>query len=785
MAWADLQSASPLFPHQGAAVPKRPDHIQLTIVGCAARPSDVRKLTAAARHERASLTRQLNGTAGRARSFRRQLRKEERDLDAAEIQARKVAAALRRQRRAEQRAWRDEDFFVQQAHREMQRTVRALRGASGPGLPSIFATSRAHGLAPEGWMPMLPGASVDQPRGGGWKRAEDGLRSVQLNVSAVSTGGTGKPRQGPQGRKERNWRAGDAVDNLIYCGRGERDGIRTGDLISNMFTGQVQAINSRDEFEHVLACADVAEHVEAQATTKGRRHTIFKKLILPLPAELDAAAHHRIMYRLADHFQQHGVPFALARHTPDEHDNPNIHLHGQVHVRRFAMVGDRQWEFTPDLATEVLSKAAIAEVRKLLADLFNEELVQADLAPDFTHLSRLARGLSPVAERHQGKPKAGKKAAKAHGLGPTAAPPETQIAATPDAEASIVDEPAASAPAPAPAPENATSIPLADRKGQSDPNSVGMGGVATNRETVHYAPAIPKAPRRTFSPSPTPRLPIAAISNLPAVPLQITQAPLVTTGLEPEVDRSKPGTDAQSPSNEPFINLPSKAGERNETGNATAVSLPAEFALDLSSRIRAAAVSVWERTPARRAIRAQEAEAEQKRAVEVELEAERKAAEDERQRADQIASRNAYWRAQLLQILERNHLIHAYEAQELNNPHIYDRLDDRRFIQQTMARTDLTEADREGFFQAFRLAKRDFNAAFKLDPEERTAVVSQLQQSPASEPVSPNKPIAADWQQRPVPATAHEQADRPRPHRNPVVPETTPRPRTGGSGIGD
>ena len=88
--------------------------------------------------------------------------------------------------------------------------------------------------------------------------------------------------------------------------------------------------------------------------------------------------------------------------------------------------------------------------------------------------------------------------------------------------------------------------------------------------------------------------------------------------------------------------------------------------------------------------------------------AEQRLAEAERRKAEETAARNAYWREEFLRILDRNYLLHMHEARDLDNRLIYDDPGDRKFIEQTLSRDDLSREDRDAFLLAFTLAKQDY-----------------------------------------------------------------------------
>lgn len=658
------EAPPPFSDEEDLPVRKRPAHLTVSINGHKARPVDVQKLAADARKERGQLTRRANGTAGRPRAARRQIAREEREMEAAELEARKVAQALRRQNRLEQRALRDDDRAARLGHQTMQQVLRLMSGGHLTSPCSIAVKVTACPSSPAVWNPTQ--SAYPGPRQSEWRRAEDGLRTVQVSASAVSTGGR-KPKQtGRSGTKARDWRPGDAADNLLYNTRTTDGGVGENDVISNMATGQLQLVTSKADLDRVLACADAAEQVEAEAAAKGRRHTIFKKLIIPMPAELDADAHQRIMHKLAEHFHHRQVPVLFARHTPHSPDNPNFHLHGHLHDRRFKALGANEWAFAADRA-DVLSKSDLAEFREVIAEIFNEELADAGLAADFTHVSRLARGLAPSDERHRGHKKTIKQAEAEPGsvaeIQPLPPEPELKGDQAPESE---------------PSSDQQNADPAA-------PQVAAVDETVPQADTVHQAE--PPEPTRIM------------------LPFEEGGRDVLPPVAEPSgLVSSPPSTDAQ---------------QTNDRPASVALDAIKIAGLELTSLGRAMAETVWQRTPWHRVSQAQQAEEDKRRAEDARREEERRRTEAERLAAEHTASRNAWWRTEMHEIIKRNHLLHMHDAADLSNPRIYDNADDRKFVHQTLQNPNLSEAERGAFLKAFDLAKQDYYEPSKRAQAQR------------------------------------------------------------------
>lgn len=317
--------------------------------------------------------------------------------------------------------------------------------------------------------------------------------------------------------------------------------------------------------------------------------------------------------------------------------------------------GANEWAFAAD-RTDVLSKADLAGLRQLIAEIFNDELANAGLAADFTHLSRLARGLAPSDERHRGPKKYTKQADTDPGLvaeiQPMPPEPEFKSDQAPESEPSSGSQ-------------------------NADPAGPPVGGVD---ETVPQADTVSQAeplePTRIMLP--------VEDGGRDVLPPVAEPSGLVS---------SPPSTDAEQPNDRPA---------------SIALEAIKIAGLEVTALGRAMAESVWQRTPWHRVSQAQQAEEDNRRAEDARREEERRRTEAERLAAEQAASRNAWWRTEMHEIIKRNHLLHMHDAADLSNARIYDNADDRKFIHQTLQNPDLSEAERGAFLKAFELAKQDY-----------------------------------------------------------------------------
>jgi len=634
-------------------VAKRPGTITITIDGKAARPADVRRVAADASRQRGKLTRELNGTSGRPRSQRRREAKEQREHDrAAARDEAKMGQALRKQQRLEQRAMRDDDIASRRAHRKMQRALATARGQSTGKMP-IIATVMARPSAPAGWM-ALAGDRSSGPLAGNWKRAEDGLRSVHLNVSSAVTGS----KSTVAGKKARPWRRADAVGHALYCARDHSDGAGENDIVTNMLTGRVQHVRNRDDFERVLACVDAAEQVESEAAQPGRPHTMFKKLIFSLPAELGVHAHHQIMRRMAGYFAKQNVPILLARHTPDDPQNSNIHVHGHVIERHFAVLGPDRWAFSAE-RSDVLCKASLAELRLELADAFNEQLLRAGFEPDFIHLSRLARGLAPSADRHRGRPKA---------------KPLTQVTST------AVDVLQIASPEPFTL-DDGTDTVIRGTEAVTNPRREGRPANAARTEDPAAEPSRPSV---SLAPPPL-ELPLEMYTSGNRRPFNPAKAQVSIGIPEPSGPVVQPGS-----FNKPANTRPAVPRDETEVGSSfdqradrhpqPTDKMGREIADAFAEAARRALGTVL--APARwlteAAERKRQAEEQQRQA-----ELARQAEEEERRRQwERDDALHAYWRHELFNILARNPRLERAQSDGLRDARLFDEPEDHRFVEQ-------------------------------------------------------------------------------------------------------
>lgn len=653
-------------------MPRRPNSMEVKIDGRAARPAAVRRLASQARKDRGRLTREINGTKGRPRSVRRREALEQQALDAAERELRKVGSALRKQQRIEQRALRDEHIAARRLHQHMQNVFLVGRGEKIRDALRISVTVHSRPAAPQGWK-MVGSSPSHAARRSHWKVAEDGLRTVHLSVTAATSGSRSSKRK-DSGKKSRSWRRGDGLDNALYISRTDENGIGGNDLITNMVTGKLQTVASVEDMECVLACIDAAEQIEAEAADPRRRYKMFSKLIMSLPAELDASAHLQIMRRVADYFSRQGVPILLARHTPDDPENPNIHLHAHVGARRFAVAGQDSWAFAAECADDVLCRASLTELRQLLAMAMNEQLSMAGFTANFTHLSRLARGLAPSNERHRGP-------AKAHAKydGRSTGQPD-QSASETIARPAVQSQPIGVGTKALPSLDNMATPDISRSHDHAEAKDA---VVVPKRSASRYSPSQIPMPVKMYTPGlgrPSVAAPAAAPELSRTLEAQAGQTQSEVTPIIPE---------AQMPAPETKTPLPNSTTVPDVHNGPEAPST--DWTTKLSSAGRQIIGRVRELSPVHWAAEALEKKRlEKERQEQAALAQKAEIAEAQRQ-SERAEAQRLYWESELFNMLRRNPRLDLTQPNQIHDGTRFSDPEDRRWVEQIYERCDQME----------------------------------------------------------------------------------------------
>ena len=680
----------------------RPTKFRIRMDGRRVTPTEIQHREAAARMERGQRTRVLNGTSGRPRQERRRLARAAMDESDLEREAAAMGAALRRQARAYARAQRDDDMMARQAMRALQ---ASLRSASA-GHPITVEVGRL----PPSRIKWNEAAGIPASRRAGvssWYRAADGLRTVKVNVAAVAVGNR---RRRKKSAAVIDWSTGAAARFVRYAGRMNDNGAAVGDLFTNVLAGTVEAIGTERDFRRVIAFWQAAEQVELEAADPQRRHVVFKKVMVPLPAELSAADQRAIVRDLIAYFDRTGTPAFGARHEPDDPDDPNGHLHLAIGVRPFVSDGELAWSFATERNTDTLCRADIIEFRRYVAEVFNRHLEIAGLEPDFTSLSAEARGLPAPRETHRGPRRPTKK------KGSRSSVVGDQVAASPKfADAEAVADPLPQAPAEA----VQRDLEFADPGTQIH---LGLEGqmVPTPNEPNRLTSAEP-----INDPNPVPAV-VAGndVRHHVEVVHSTSPAPIETAeeaSPQPPVAQPPP-TGVTLPRPHQVIDI---ADINALSGQGWPENDPKSSSADRLFAAGAKAIGgLWQRTPWGIAAKAA-AEKEQAELERREQEAERLRLEHEqREAAERFAALNAYRRRQLLEILERNYLLSYRKPDDLLDPAAYSNRQDLTYVSQVLANATPEEA--EAFGKAFILARSDFVRS-ELANEARLATTERTQ----------------------------------------------------------
>ncbi|WCL55583.1 MobA/MobL family protein [Gimibacter soli] len=128
---------------------------------------------------------------------------------------------------------------------------------------------------------------------------------------------------------------------------------------------------------------------------------------LPYESEIGPWGRREIARKFAVWFEELGLPHVIVVHRPDDHgDQRNYHLHVVFHDRSISIVdGDLWWENRKDprFYAGKKSNGPVVELRRLYADLCNEQFAWAGLPRRFDPASYKELGIEAHPAKHLGK----------------------------------------------------------------------------------------------------------------------------------------------------------------------------------------------------------------------------------------------------------------------------------------------------------------------------------------------------------------------------------------------
>ncbi|MXO65960.1 MobA/MobL family protein [Altericroceibacterium endophyticum] len=206
-------------------------------------------------------------------------------------------------------------------------------------------------------------------------RGHDGLYSVHFAFA---------PR-GFASTKGRRWRAGEAERAARYITREE--GLEGGE---HGWWSNVAA--DRTELAGFFRTLETLEKHDR------KNANVYISEIIALPAELTHRQRRKAVRRICRFFEQRGLPYAVAMHTPDEGgDQRNFHCHILYSLRPCERHGAFDWSFAAAKENDINTPAGILARRQTIVRDINATLHAANIDKRLTPLSNKARCMAEPA----------------------------------------------------------------------------------------------------------------------------------------------------------------------------------------------------------------------------------------------------------------------------------------------------------------------------------------------------------------------------------------------------
>lgn len=334
-----------------------------------------------------------------------------RALTQEEREAKALATATAKKRRADEREARELDrllarigYLSRRSQREAEAMLRVRVGWKSSAQPKVTA------ICPRSLYARMAPELTERTKAGLATRsriAADGFKNIVLRKI---------PRG--YGRKEQGTRAyehGEAADLARYILREEA--LETG--IVNRFSNILEfdghnALYETDAFSvddrrcaQIVAFWNALEAFEAEADADGN---VYSHLILAMPHELSPEGRANALEDLGVRLDALHLPFVASLHKPDpQGDIRNFHAHIIMSPRPFAIEGPFAWSFEAGKATELNSRAGYDWLRQQAAAAFNHALEKEGKALRYTGISQAKRRVPSTGETHDGPVKTARK----------------------------------------------------------------------------------------------------------------------------------------------------------------------------------------------------------------------------------------------------------------------------------------------------------------------------------------------------------------------------------------
>ncbi|URD59905.1 MobA/MobL family protein [Sphingomonas sp. KRR8] len=334
-----------------------------------------------------------------------------RALTQEEREAKALATATAKKRRADEREARELDrllarigYLSRRSQREAEAMLRvrvSWKSSAQPKVTAICPRNLYARMAPE-VTERTKAALATRSR-----IAADGFKNIVLRKI---------PRG--YGRKEQGTRAyehGEAADLARYILREEA--LETG--IVNRFSNILEydgpnALYETDAFSvddrrcaQIVAFWNALEAFEAEADADGN---VYSHLILAMPHELSPEGRVKALEDFSFRLDALHLPFVASLHKPDaKGDVRNFHAHIIMSPRPFAIEGPFTWSFEAGKATELNSRAGYDWLRQQAAAAFNHALEKEGKPLRYTGIGQAKRGVPSTGETHDGPAKTARK----------------------------------------------------------------------------------------------------------------------------------------------------------------------------------------------------------------------------------------------------------------------------------------------------------------------------------------------------------------------------------------
>ncbi|RST30121.1 hypothetical protein HMF7854_04245 [Sphingomonas ginkgonis] len=334
-----------------------------------------------------------------------------RALTQEEREAKALATATAKKRRADEREARELDrllarigYLSRRSQREAEAMLRvrvSWKSSAQPKVTAICPRNLYTRMAPE-LTERTKAALATRSR-----VAVDGFKNIVLRKI---------PRG--YGRKERGTRAyehGEAADLARYILRDQA--LETGSV--NRFSNILEfdgpnALYQTDAFSvddrrcaQIVAFWNALEAFEAEADADGN---VYSHLIVAMPHELSPNGRAQALEDLCFRLDALHLPYVASLHRPDpKGDVRNFHAHIIMSPRPFAVEGPFAWSFEAGKATELNSRAGYDWLRQQAAAAFNHALEKEGRALRYTGIAQAKRGVPSTGEAHDGPAKTARK----------------------------------------------------------------------------------------------------------------------------------------------------------------------------------------------------------------------------------------------------------------------------------------------------------------------------------------------------------------------------------------